>query len=852
MTDSNVERNKLIKVPVLLDEVRYLEKPKDKISHIITRLAYKNYKTKELRGPTYLSMKGVHLAFLNGANIRPGVGKGTSDADCYEYQLFLVDIDEGMSIVESCEKYRKAGIEPFGMYRSFSFTEENQKHRLEFCANRLITDGKERDKIYAVLISLLGEKFNEKTGKFEPFVDTKCKARSHYFNGTNKGGEFFGYYTFDVDYVLSLYTSDMAKYLPNIYFVESNEKKSSGNKTKRSNKENTDSKIIDLKKYKEVLENDVEVREDWRKKSKWNLEALDRFFPLRAWKEGDHRENFIFACYNCALASGMDYDAAIALIEKYNEKMLEPISETRLAYNIENTNNHIESSTYGCHGDGVFVFYRDTLASSKWLDITKEESTACNFKGWAEIRENADKWRDIKHKKYERIKELYLQGHRKSSITKILKEEFPELEIKESSVKSYYQDHKEEWELESKLYEEGVGNCNITTSSSSSLSNTSDICGRLNIEQQEIYNTIMLGNNVTILAKAGCGKTYVVSKAIESLREMNKCVGFCAATGVAAQALDGCTVHHMFGIYANEENYNPSAFVTNTLYDYDVIFIDEVGMLDASTFGKVVKAIQYMQANYNHNIQLVLIGDVLQLESVEGTYFFESPYFNQLNSTILTLNTNMRQSNGVFDRLVSNLREGVDVRNTIRNLNAICSFEEDRSAMYVYANKSRVYFKNNEILSTIEGDFIRLDPYLSVKIGARVVVTENARNGKYYNGMVGILKRVRSNSVVIEVKDGIEVVIKKQNMAINEDELYEGYPLTLGYAMTIHKVQGMTFDSLNIHPSCFACGQLYTALSRVRTLSGVHLLAPIKEKDVKVNQVALSFVRGCMGLDMAM
>lgn len=862
MMDANLEKNKLIKVPVLLDDVRYLEKPKDNVSHIIARLAYKDYKTKEFREPTHLSMKGVHLALLNGKNIRPGVGRGTKDAGCYEYQLFLVDIDAGMSIEESCKKYREVGIEPFGMYRSFSFTEENQKHRLEFCANRLITDGKDRDKVYAVLMSLLGEKYNEKTEKMESIADTKCKARSHYFNGTNKGGEFFGFFTFDVDYVLSLYTNDMNKYLPGIYFRESNEKKVSVKKSnkKKTHKENKDLKIIDFQKNKELSENNIEITKIWKNLSKWNLEALDRFFPLRAWKEGDHRENFLFACYNCAIASGMDYDAAFALMEAYNEKMLDVVPYTRLDYIVEHTHSHKEDSDYGCHGDGVYTFHRDTLASSNWLDITKEESLACNFTGWAEKRKHADEWREIKNDKFKRIKELYLQGHRKSSITKILTEEFPTLTIKASSIKSYYQDHKDEWELEAQLSEGGVGNCIITTfhkqypisNAIDFVSEPTNLNTRMNIEQQRVYNTIMSGNNVTILAKAGCGKTYMVSKTIESLRENGKCVGFCAATGVAAQALDGVTVHHMFGIYQNDENYNPSVFVVNNLYDYDVIFIDEVGMLDADTFSKVVKAIQYMNTKYHHNIQLVLVGDILQLESVEGTYFFESPYFNQLDSMVLTLSKNMRQLNGAYDRLVSNIREGIDIRNTIRTLNNIYSFEEDSSAMYVYAHKFRVNSKNSEMLSTIPGETIQIDPYLKVKIGAKVVVTENSRKGRYFNGMRGIVKQVRNQSVEIEKEDGSLVVIKKQNMVINEDESYYGYPLALGYAMTIHKVQGMTFDSLNIHPSCFACGQLYTALSRVRTPQGVHLLAPIKEKDVKVNSKALQFINREFVMDMVM
>ena len=203
----------------------------------------------------------------------------------------------------------------------------------------------------------------------------------------------------------------------------------------------------------------------------------------------------------------------------------------------------------------------------------------------------------------------------------------------------------------------------------------------------------------------------------------------------------------------------------------------------------------------------------------------------------------MRQSNRAYDKLLSKLREGKDIHNTISHLNFIYNHEEDEDAMYVYAHKLRAIQKNNEVLATLPGEEIRLDAYLSVKIGAKVIVTTNARPNrygmiKYYNGMQGTIKEVKANSVIVEKMDGSRVTIKRQHISLDEDSSYEGYPLALGYALTIHKVQGMTLDSLNIHPSCFACGQLYTALSRVKTPSGVHLLAPIKVKSAPFPPIA--------------
>lgn len=87
--------------------------------------------------------------------------------------------------------------------------------------------------------------------------------------------------------------------------------------------------------------------------------------------------------------------------------------------------------------------------------------------------------------------------------------------------------------------------------------------------------------------------------------------------------------------------------------------------------------------------------------------------------------------------------------------------------------------------------------------------------------------------------------LHKKTIHINESDTVLGYPLDLGYAITIHKSQGMTLEGANINPKCFDCGQLYVALSRVKSASGVHLLRPIKPEYIKVNEAALVF-------DMAM
>ena len=414
----------------------------------------------------------------------------------------------------------------------------------------------------------------------------------------------------------------------------------------------------------------------------------------------------------------------------------------------------------------------------------------------------------------------------------------------------------------------------------------------LSPSQKTGYIKIMCGFNVFLTGHAGTGKTYLLKKVIHDLEKAGKNVVVAAPTGVAAINIGGTTLHRLFmlkpDIYVGKKVQIPPV-----LKETDALIIDEISMCRVDLFDYVGRVLQAVQHSVHRSIQVVVVGDFCQLPPVINStgnsrekeildaYFgtdvgrgfaFISPQWNRLNFLTVELQEVMRQEDPAFIFALDRVRLGDATGLQYFAHNASRTALKD--GIYLAGRNAEVDRINDMMLSRIEGDLFQYEAscegdvtiedqrvapeMLELKIGARVMMTVNASDDEYHNGSIGVITALSEDCIMVKIDDGNECRIEENTWEIIQyeteaapDDLprfkrkvvgkYTQYPIKLAWAVTIHKSQGQTFSKVNLNPRCWDSGQLYVALSRLRSIDGLHLTAPLKEQYLQLDPAVTRF-----------
>ncbi|MFM2383739.1 MAG: hypothetical protein RIQ72_311 [Candidatus Parcubacteria bacterium] len=132
---------------------------------------------------------------------------------------------------------------------------------------------------------------------------------------------------------------------------------------------------------------------------------------------------------------------------------------------------------------------------------------------------------------------------------------------------------------------------------------------------------------------------------------------------------------------------------------------------------------------------------------------------------------------------------------------------------------------------------------LRLKVGAKVMFVKNNFEEGYVNGTTGIVTKLTEDGPTITISQHDnqkkEIMPPLETWSIEEDGKVKAsisqFPLRLAWAITIHKSQGMSLDSVEVDLSkSFEKGMGYVALSRARTLEGLTILG-LNDMSLRVN-----------------
>jgi len=407
--------------------------------------------------------------------------------------------------------------------------------------------------------------------------------------------------------------------------------------------------------------------------------------------------------------------------------------------------------------------------------------------------------------------------------------------------------------------------------------------------------------NIFLTGKAGTGKTTFLHN-LKSISPKRMIV--VAPTGVAAINAGGVTIHSFFQMAFGP--YIPNEFTHDKpdtkkfsrekikiLRSLDLLVIDEISMVRSDLLDGIDDVLRrYKNRNRPFGgVQLLMIGDIHQLAPVvkdeewdilkkyyNSVFFFDSQALQKTEYVSIELKHIYRQSDANFIDLLNKVRENkldaqsLDLLNKRYNPDILQTEHEDYIILTTHNYQSqkinedklaKLVTKSYKFTASVEGDF---PPYmypteydLELKVGAQVMFVKNdiSRDKLYYNGKIGIVKKIKDKLIYIKCKnDYSEIVVRieawnnvryeidEQTKEIKEIVIgsFFQYPLKLAWAITIHKSQGLTFEKVIIDAySAFAFGQVYVALSRCKTLEGIVLSTPLSRNSIKTDETIAHF-----------
>lgn len=326
----------------------------------------------------------------------------------------------------------------------------------------------------------------------------------------------------------------------------------------------------------------------------------------------------------------------------------------------------------------------------------------------------------------------------------------------------------------------------------------------------------------------------------------------------------------------------------------DLLVIDEVSMLRADVLDAIDYRMRSVKGNFREpfgGVQLLLIGDLYQLPPIvrdhewqilsrfyNSMHFFEAKALQNSGLVYLELDKIFRQQDEEFITVLNHLRNNEitpeDIRLLNRHFKSQDQLREEQDCITITTHNYKADQINQKELQSlkgdsyfypaeVEGDFPEslypLPEKLELREGAQVMFIKNdtSGTGQYFNGKLAKVTELSDDEVTVEMKDDGQsfnlrkevwenkrYIVNAETKELDEDVIgtFSHFPIKLAWAVTVHKSQGLTFDKAIIDVGqAFAPGQVYVALSRLRSLDGLILRSRIQSDLIHSDHQVVKF-----------